>query len=488
LSRISRVAWCFIFALSLTMLLTPVLNAQQKLGKSPLSGGLLAAKAFKEGRIHLTNATPTNRPSPFDLTCSPAPCALANVDAAEGGANPSNEYPFAANPSNPMQILTGANDYNCSNIQGYYASSDAGTTWVHVCSPGSGGEGDPVVGYDLNNIAYAGGIQSGQIVDFISTDNGAHWGAPIKVIGAQLGYTADKPWMEVDTNSGSSHKNSIYVSSTQFAANNGSQIWVSRSTDGGHTWKSVGADAEQVFPAIDQFSDLAVGADGTVYLDWIRCTANGVSGDCGGTKASIMFSKSTDGGATWSAAAIIASATLAPDPNACCFYGALPVTSFERISDIPSNAASGSGGTAKVYVTFYNWTGTQMQVVAVNSTNGGTSFSAPVRVTNSTKGDEFFPWINLAANGKIAETWLDRRNDAANTSYQPFLAITSNPAAFGASHALSSTKSNPNNDGFSGSFFGDYRTHVWDGKTIYANWCDTRTNTCQNEIGGAVTP
>src|SRR5258708_26900845 len=112
------------------MMFTTVLNAQQKLDKSPLSGGVLAAKAVREGRLHYQPATSGAIQHQPDLTCSPAPCALANVDAAEGGTAPSNEYPFAANPSNAMQILTGANDYNCPNIQGFYASSDAGSTWT----------------------------------------------------------------------------------------------------------------------------------------------------------------------------------------------------------------------------------------------------------------------------------------------------------------------------------------------------------------------
>ena len=161
MSRISRVLWCFFFALTLTLLTTPLMSAQQRLDKSPLSGGLLAARAFKAGRLHYQPAANGGIHNP-DLTCSPAPCAFPNVDASEGGSAPVNEHPIAANPNNAMQLLSGGNDYNCGNIQGFFASGDGGSTWAHVCSPGSGGEGDPVVGYDLNNVAYAGGIQSGQ--------------------------------------------------------------------------------------------------------------------------------------------------------------------------------------------------------------------------------------------------------------------------------------------------------------------------------------
>jgi hypothetical protein len=489
LSRNSRAIWGSIFALTLMLLLTPVLNAQVVLDHSPLSGGVLAARAVQQGRVQFQPGINSNSHiNPDTLMCTPAPCRFHEVDASEGGSNPVNEHPIAANPNNAMQLLTGGNDYNCGNIQGFFASNDGGSTWTHVCSPGSGGQGDPVVGYDLNNVAYAGGIQGGHVVDFISTDNGAHWGAPITVIGNVLGYLADKPWMEIDTNTTSSRKNAIYVSTTQFASNNNSQIWVSHSTDGGHTWMSVAADAQQVFPNIDQFSDLSVGADGTVYLNWIRCTANGPSGDCAATNASIMISKSTDGGATWSAAKKVATAALAPDPNFCCFYGALPVTNFERVSNIPSNAVFGSGATAKVYVTYYNWSGTQMQVMVATSTNGGNTFGAPVRVSHATAGDEFFPWINVSATGKIAATWLDRSGDPANTSYQPFLGTSANGTSWGTPHALTNTKSNPNKDGFGGGFMGDYRTHVYDGKSVYADWPDTRTNTSQDEVGGASLP
>jgi hypothetical protein len=93
-------------------------------------------------------------------------------------------------------------------------------------------------------------------------------------------------------------------------------------------------DATQIFPNVDTFTDLAIGTDGAVYVSWMRCTANGPNGDCGDTTATFYFAKSTDGGNTWSAPTKIVSAHLAPDPNFCCFYGALPNTD-ERMSDIP---------------------------------------------------------------------------------------------------------------------------------------------------------
>src|SRR5215469_5473692 len=489
----SRTVWCSIIAFTLVLLFAPLLNAQnQHIFDKPYSGGYLAAKAFKAGQL-LPHGGTLNRIAPPSLTCSPAPCAFTPVDASEGGSLPVNEDPIAVNPNNSSQILTGGNDYNCGNIQGFFASGDGGTTWTHVCSPGSGGEGDPIVGYDLNNVAHAGGIQNGSVVGFTSTNNGMTWSAPTTIITPKLGYLADKPWMQIDTNSSSSFKNNIYVSTTQFGPFNGSsqqsQIWVSHSTDGGKTWTSKSVSAVTT-TTVNQFSDLGIGADGTVYATWINCPANGfLSPYCGGQKTNIMFSKSTDGGNTWSSPSTATTVTLVTD-NGCCFYGQLPNTS-ERVSNIPAVAAFGSGSTAKVYISVYNWTGTQMQQEVVTSTNGGSSFGSAVIVNpTSTKGDQFFQWLTVNSAGTLGVTWLDRRNDPSNLSYQPFFAFSKNSGkSFSKGHALSKSKSNPNNDGFGGGFMGDYTGNAWNGtKTLVQSYMDTTTGTSQDFVTGVLFP
>jgi hypothetical protein len=168
----------------------------------------------------------------------------------------------------------------------------------------------------------------------------------------------------------------------------------------------------------------------------------------------------------------------------------LPNTS-ERVSNLPANGAFGSGSTAKVYVTYYNWTGTRMQLNVLSSKNGGSTWGTPVIVNPTiTKGDEFFQWLNVNSAGTIGVTWLDRRNDPSNISYQPFFAFSKNSgASFSVGHALSSKKSNPLNDGFGGSFMGDYTGNAWSGtKTLYQSYMDTTTNTCQDFVTGVQFP
>jgi len=123
---------------------------------SPLSGGVLMAEAIRSGAVRLPRIG-AGVFAPEILSCSPAPCVLPNVQASEGGL-PVNEDPIAVNPVNSKQLLTGGNDYNCPSLQGFFASGDGGSTWSHTCMnslPGYGGDGDPGVAYDRNEIGRA---------------------------------------------------------------------------------------------------------------------------------------------------------------------------------------------------------------------------------------------------------------------------------------------------------------------------------------------
>ena len=470
---------------------------------SPISAGVLVAEAVHNGTIHPTGNSAGQVGNP-NLTCSPAPCVLPNVKASGGnGSMPVNEDPIAVSPTNSNNILTGGNDYNCStSLQGFYVSSNGGTSWNHTCMntlSGQIGCGDPGVGYDLNNTAYITGIDSpnsstctpGQIVFEKSTNNGGTWSAPaIAVKPFFSGGFTDKEWLQIDTNASSPHKNALYISVTQFdSSSTHDTITVSHSTNGGATWTTKAVDAIQTLSSeVDQFSDLAVGKDGTVYVSWLRCPPTGPTGDCGSTTSKMYFSKSTDGGNTWSKPVVVATVHLAPD-SCGAFYGCLPNTS-ERVSNIPAIDVDNSTGSfaGHLYVVTYNYTGTFMQVQVSTSTNGGTTWGAPVHVAPATvTHDQFFPWLTVSPGGKVGVTWLDRRNDPSNISYEAFEAISTNGGtSFGTNHQIASKPSNPNNDGFGGAFMGDYTGNYWaNATTLYASWMDSRNGTnMQDEIGG----
>lgn len=414
------------------------------------------------------------------LTCSPTPCRLPNVQASEGGM-PVLTSVAAVNPANPHQILLGTEDRNCTSFEGVAVTKDGGTSWRQACLPSPfGGAGDPIAAFDLNGVAYAGGLYS----DFgdppwgisltKSTDSGRHWGTPVTAMSNTLGYFAWQPWLTIDTHPISPNRNTLYVSATQEDFSRDAQIWVSRSSDGGQTWTAIPVDDLQRPPKYDAFSNMTVGADGTVYLAWLRCRKNGI--DCALAPSQIMLSESSDAGATWSTPRVVATATLTPDDG--CFFGCLPGTPF-WMTNIPAIAVSGDG--ARLYVVFCNWTGSQMQVEVVNSADGGATWSTAVRVAKSSVGDEFFPWISVDATERVVVTWLDRRNDPNHAKFQPFIAYsTDGGATFSTSFPLSQQLSSP--DLFDA--FGSYRTHVTVGTSVLATWMDDRTGSLQVEVGG----
>jgi hypothetical protein len=481
--------------------LTPAANASTTsstslLPKSPLSSGLLMAQAVHSGKIHIP-AHHASAPSNPNLTCTPAPCVLPNVQASGGnGSSIANEDPIAVNPKNGQDLLTGANDYNCGSLQGFYSSSNGGTTWKSTCMNTLGGnsygDGDPGVGYDLKGNSYISGIDGGtsdgyDIVFEKSSNNGKTWSAPaIAVHNGVSGGLTDKDWLVVDDNATSKYANALYISITQFDASSNTQITVTHSDDGGSTWTTTAVDTKQTYPNIDQFSDLTVGKNGTVYVTWMRCSATGSAGDCGGTTASFMISKSTDGGNTWSTPVQLATTTLAPD--ACggfCFYGSLPNTQ-ERVSDIPAVGVSTFKKSLNhLHVAFYTWTGTYMKVEVTSSSNG-TKWNTPVAVAPKTDThDQFFAWLSVSKKGQVGVTWMDRRNDPNNLLYEEYGAISKTGSSFPTNYQIASQPSNPINDGEGGTFMGDYTGNVWAGEHLYASWMDTRNGSdSQDYVGG----
>ena len=465
-------------------------NSQRPIMYSPLSGSVLVTQAIRSGRIRVPFLYRT-QVNPFVLTCSPAPCTTPNNQASEGGS-PVNETPIAVDPNNKKHLLSGGNDYNCPNVQGFFASSNGGTTWNHTCMAavsGGAGEGDPAVGYDLNHTAYAAALDAvGSNSDVIlekSTNNGGTWSSPTIAVTGISPYTfVDKEWMQIDNTPTSRWPNWIYISDTEFDSSNNTIIAVAHSSNGGGSFTNVMVDAA-TFPLIDQFSDLAISADGTVYVSWMRCSATGPTGDCGGTQAMELVSKSNDGGNTWSAPKVIAKPNLLPD-SCGAFYGCLPNTS-ERISNIPAIDVDRSTGpnAGRLYAIYYNWTGNQCQVLVRRSKNGGSTWSKGVRVAPGAVNDEFFPWLTTSKTGEVGATWLDRRLDSSNINYDAFGASsTDGGLTFSANLRISTMSSNPFNDGFGSGFMGDYTGNIWAGNTVYQSWTDTRSGIAQDEVGG----
>ncbi len=211
-----------------------------------------------------------------------------------------------------------------------------------------------------------------------------------------------------------------------------SAILGARSFDGGNTFSrpflvSFKSDVPSPFPGASFRTNSFPMADvarssGKVFVVW----ANFVFGATSGHGVAQMAT-STDRGSTWSTAATIADVT-----GRSAFYPAVAVNpsddskvfaGFNAIDDVPFGTAPGAG--VVFYDTFF-----------VVSTNGGSSFNAPVRIsavssdpdgasTNSLRF-QFLGDYNGASASSLAAwfSWTDSRNAAPCASVDDFRAGT----------------------------------------------------------------
>ena len=440
------------------------------------------------------NGAPANDSSVLPpLSCSLAPCVLPPTQVSPG-PNGVNSAPIVVNPSNLTDIIVGSNDRNCGfegePSLGFFLSF-GGSNWDQYCMLGRavGGHdyvpvGEPILAFARNGMAYLGGFyadsNSGSNIAFEAfqkSRDGVHWSLPAVSVYRRdyIPYTC---WMTADANLSSQYLNSVYVSCAMSGPIQNpkyNQMVVSRSDNGGATWHQVNVAPPQVSPAEDLYNSMAIGKDGSVYLAWQYCDQQTY---CENGPAYMVFSKSTDGGHTWSKPTPVAPVALVyPLPNAPGIF----------VRDTPAIGVDMSNGphAGNLYVAMYNWTGTFMQVVVARSTDSGATWSKPVPVAPGFTNDQFFPWLSVSPNGLVGVVWLDRRNDPNNIEYQAFAAISSDGGlSFQPNVQLTQNFSNP----VLGDIGSDsYNGAAWDGPNYFiAAWMDSSNGVNMQDVVGGI--
>ncbi len=389
-----------------------------------------------------------------------------------------NEPAVAINPTNPMNLIVGSNDYRTSiGKPGYAYSNNEGATWTSNILPGipaAHSGGDPSVSFDATGNAYFSAItfqrdpqdpssvlcNVGGLRVWKSADGGASWGAPMVVTDNIGAVFHDKPYSAVDR-SGSPYSGTVYVSWSRFEGGTdcnhyaASPIWLARSTNGGSTWQM-----QRISTALaNQGSVPAVGPDGTLYVayisqvEWVGSVIN--------------VAVSTDGGATFGPERQATVVLELPSP--------LPGSLF-RVNSFPSIAVSPVNG--YVYVVWADYRYGDADIFFIRSTDRGVMWSTPKRLNDDAvlnQKDQFFPWVAVGPNGHIHVTWFDRRDDPSNLTYHAYYTTSQdNGNTFQANQRVSTAAANPT-IGFSGQFIGDYSGIAATDMAVYPVWVDTRS-------------
>jgi hypothetical protein len=467
-----------------------------------------------------------------------------NVDA--GTQNPSfdgrnrqaNETSVAISPANPSIVAIGANDYALVPAfgdawLGVYVSANGGGTWFNTMVPGFptdtssaglaspllglDGAGDPTVRFDAAGNLYAAGISfnrnfdqqdlSNDTVVFVAKYNytpGTPGGTSTPSSAANppnftyafttvvdkgaVGFAVpagdpfgfagrfdDKNWMAVDTHPGSACLGNVYYSFTKFTGVAGAfPIVFSRSTDGGATFSEPKPVSQR-------------GQAGTVATQGsnIAVAPNGtvyVSYRTFATNADPVFRvqvvSSTDCGRHFGKP--VTAATFTPMPRqAAGLTFRTPTESWIAADDTNSSV---------VYVAYMALSGSpaNADIFVARSTDGGATWGAPAQVNDdATSKHQFWPTIAVS-NGALHVAWYDFRNSPADNSVLDVYYASSNTSGvayptFSHNVQVTDVGHNPNcllfGGGTSG-FHGDYIELAarWDGVNhiVHVAWADNR--------------
>ncbi|MCZ6767337.1 MAG: T9SS type A sorting domain-containing protein [bacterium] len=187
-----------------------------------------------------------------------------NIDAV--GANipgdAANEPSIAVDPTNPNTMAIGWRQFDTitSNFRqaGYAHSTDGGRTWTFpgVLEP-TVFRSDPVLSFDVagnfyyNSLKVVGGTFDSWV--FKSSDGGVSWGVPVFAFGG------DKVWMTIDRTAGTSAGHIYQAWST--AANQFAPNTFNRSVNGGTSFTAPSLLTNQPI-----WGTLDVAPDGTLYV------------------------------------------------------------------------------------------------------------------------------------------------------------------------------------------------------------------------------
>jgi hypothetical protein len=350
-------------------------------------------------------------------------------------------------------------------FMGYSRSSDGGASFTDlgkvppfVITPLQVNGGDPAIVADRAGNFYTAHLTSvttatrpAGFTSVIginkSTDGGMTWGPTVypATPGVKIGSTQDKELIAVD-NSGGPCDGYVYVSWTSFGGTTiapdspNPPIVFSRSTDGGATF-SVPIKISP-FAYSNQGSEPVVAPGGDVYVAWFRISGPAPAPGEPALPPAIMLAKSTNCGVSFGPAVEVTQLTpigFGGAPVNARMRANFRTNSYPRIDVNPRNG--------EVYIVYNaNPDGPDgADIFFTRSTDGGTTWSVPTRVNrDSGDNDQLFPDIAVNVNGALEVAWYDQRLDPENFRMDIYHArSTDGGRSFGPNQRVTQTSSLP---------------------------------------------
>ncbi|MFW3146590.1 MAG: sialidase family protein [Thermoplasmatota archaeon] len=404
-----------------------------------------------------------------------------------------NEPGLAVNPTDPLNIVAGSNDYGTPSGDawcGYYYTFDGGETWGRDLIPGYDGDrssplwpfaggGDPVVVFGQDGTCYLAGIafqrnpeignilKPGSAIFVARSDDGGRTFDMVSIViqsrsslSNQLANFHDKEWIAVDPTTGD-----VHVTWTAFQWYGLSSVMLhSVSRDRGETWSfptilsEITRKERQV-----QGSQVEVTGDGVVHVAWIEYDLS-----------TLRYTRSTNGGNSFEPVRTIASVTPLP------YY--LPNGDYRTptMCDMAVDRTDGNFSDS-IYIAWPDYRNGQGDILLTGSHDGGDTWTEPIRVNNLTgsyDNDQWFPAVAVGSDSSVQVMFYDRRDDPNNDLMGVYFAISHDGGLTFENIRMCDTMFDGDNT--RGPFIGDYLALSSGPGWTVGIWCDAREGTSSN--------
>jgi hypothetical protein len=374
-----------------------------------------------------------------------------NVDANGNNivGDAANETSIAVDPTDLSKMAIGWRQFNSVTSDfrqgGWGYTTNGGTTWTF---PGvlenNVFRSDPVLNSnETGTFFYLSLLQSFCDNIWRSLDFGQSW-VRLQADGAAGG--GDKEWFTIDKTNGIGHGFQYQIWST--AATCGGGLF-SRSTDGGATWMNpISVPNSPVWGTLDVAANGNLFIGGGNFGSQFYCIRSINAQNGGVTPTFDQVTSVNLGGSVWFGAPINPGGLAGQIFLAVDRSGGPTNNNIYMIATVlPTGASNGT------------------DVMFSRSTDGGLTFSAPHRINDDPINHNKWHWfgtLSVAPNGRIDSVWLDTRNAANNTDSQLFYSFSTDGGVTWAPNVAVSNSFNP----FEGypvqTKIGDYITIVSD--------------------------
>ncbi len=369
-----------------------------------------------------------------------------------------NEPSIWINPKNPLEIMAG------SNLNFWYYSEDGGYTWDTdiLVSPQYGVWGDPVIMTDTAGDFYFYHLSNPPIGNWIDRivcqkfDKVSKQWSSGTYMGLNGTKAQDKQWAVVDPAT-----NTIYVTWTQFDEYGvsdpacQSNIRFSKSVDGGQSWTPA--------TTISQVAGNCVDSGETTEGSVPAVGPNGEVYVSWSGPGGIVFDRSLDGGQTW------LDEDIAVDPHIGGWDFDIPGISRSNGMPVTKCDLSNSVHRGTIYINFADQRNgaDDTDIWLTKSTDQGETWSEAVRVNDDGPGkQQFFTWMDIdQTNGYLYFVFYDRRAYDDNQT-DVYMAVSADGGETFTNIKISESPFIPWNN----IFFGDYNNISAHNNTVRPIW------------------